>query len=529
MFPKEISMVYLILCLLFSCSHAIEIGFSAGDNGEYVGISDDYQVDEEVEVREEASAGFGASPSISDSRIISGTGDAKIRQSLSGRGGGADYSAASDLDVTGAASLQYESSASISPASCQLSGRTLVIDGQIAQMGLHAHQGEFYGGVSSRIEQGDLRTMQSLSAGSCVDLFQEVDALGDRVQTNAWFSGFSDGVVTQGHIKLDATGDAMFKGYLKSTSVGQYAGQDILIAKGNKVYTEDFRKKGDFEQMISRTSKDGSISGSTRTVDDGQIIQDAIDFADDGDTISIWKGVYEGNISIDKSLLIEGNGSDSTFIDGGAQYRNILVGSADPLAIVTLSKMSIRNGSATFGAGILNYADLSVIDCNITQNVAAGAGGDRVQGSSGYGGGIYNKGRLSLIESSVTANLAQGGNGTGGAAGGDGYGGDAFGGGLFNDADGVISLFDSGIVENTAIGGDGIGSNGYGGDGLGGGIFSQGTISAMTNIDVTGNIAQGGTGNGGSSNIIGSNGYGGDGLGGGIFSQGTISAMTNID
>ena len=46
-------------------------------------------------------------------------------------------------------------------------------------------------------------------------------------------------------------------------------------------------------------------------------IQDAIDAAEDGDTIYVYSGIYYENITVDKTITLQGEDKISTIIDGG--------------------------------------------------------------------------------------------------------------------------------------------------------------------------------------------------------------------
>lgn len=66
----------------------------------------------------------------------------------------------------------------------------------------------------------------------------------------------------------------------------------------------------------------GETSGETIIVaqdgnGDYENIQDAIDNADEGDTIRVYGGIYEENVVVDETLSLMGNGSEETTIDGG--------------------------------------------------------------------------------------------------------------------------------------------------------------------------------------------------------------------
>ncbi len=126
---------------------------------------------------------------------------------------------------------------------------------------------------------------------------------------------------------------------------------------------------------------------------------------------------------------------------------------------------------------------------------------------------------LTVTNSTITLNQAIGG--VGGAAGGTGGAGE--GGGLFNSPAGdsgpaTLSISNSAILANAAEGGAG-GTGGDGGDGLGGGIFNdQGATATVTTSVISANLAQGG--------LAGSGGSVGQGIGGGIYNLGTFSLDT---
>ena len=60
-----------------------------------------------------------------------------------------------------------------------------------------------------------------------------------------------------------------------------------------------------------------AAEGTTHYVNEGESIQDAIDNADEGDTVIVNPGIYdEGRIYVDKSLTLRGSGADATLILG---------------------------------------------------------------------------------------------------------------------------------------------------------------------------------------------------------------------
>jgi len=93
-------------------------------------------------------------------------------------------------------------------------------------------------------------------------------------------------------------------------------------------------------------------AGETITVDDSggadyENIQDAIDAAEDGDTVRVFDGYYEENVVVNKSIDFVGNGSETTTIDAGGN---------DDVVKVTEDWVNISGfkitGSAKYGSGI---------------------------------------------------------------------------------------------------------------------------------------------------------------------------------
>jgi CSLREA domain-containing protein len=102
-------------------------------------------------------------------------------------------------------------------------------------------------------------------------------------------------------------------------------------------------------------------------------------------------------------LIIQGNGAANTIIDGDHNDRVFHVCPAGGCAdSVTFRGVTIRNGSADFGAGVLNLgATLNVQDSTIG---GVGAGNS----ASDEGGGIDNRDGTTTVDgSSVSANRAE--------------------------------------------------------------------------------------------------------------------------
>ena len=245
-------------------------------------------------------------------------------------------------------------------------------------------------------------------------------------------------------------------------------------------------------------------------------------------TITLGEGTYNLDISGRKENLaetgdlnilpraghitIQGQGQDKTILDANSLDRFWKV---HPNAILTLSDLTITGGLA-LGADGADGAD----GANATPNIyldgtkigrPGGKGQNGKLGNPGYGGAIYNAGTLTIIDSNLSQNQAVGGDGGNGGNGGDG------------------SIFDDEFVPPS--GGNG-GNGGKGGDGNGGAIYSSGELS-LIGVTVEGNtVSSGNGGNGGdggeggtstartgASGEVGNGGNGGDLYGESIYNS----------
>jgi len=193
-----------------------------------------------------------------------------------------------------------------------------------------------------------------------------------------------------------------------------------------------------------------------------------------------------GDLDITDTLLLQGAGSASTTIDGGAIARVIHIPGNTTVGI---SGITVQNGlSAASGGGISNAGILdlnnSVISGNITTSASNGGGGiyndsvltldnvtiDNNNASAGVGGGIYNGGASSTLDisSSTISNNSVLNNG----------------GGLFINA-GTVTITDTTISANKNSGAIGIQ--------LGGGIYNHGALNLQRST-ISANEAYSGAG-----------------------------------
>lgn len=97
----------------------------------------------------------------------------------------------------------------------------------------------------------------------------------------------------------------------------------------------------------------------------GTTIQEAIDSADEDDTVYVPSGIYTENLIINKSITLEGQHKDTTTIDGGGIGHVIFVDNTED---VTISGFTIQN-SGSYGV-FLNNSD----NVEINNNIVTGNG-----------------------------------------------------------------------------------------------------------------------------------------------------------
>ena len=197
-------------------------------------------------------------------------------------------------------------------------------------------------------------------------------------------------------------------------------------------------------------------------------IKRAISLAAAGDSILVAAATYKENLSIGFSLRVIGSGASTTIIDGGQTGTVVAISSSS--ALVTLSKLTIRDGfiasgggtTNSSGGGISNRGTLTIDNSTITGNGAHGGN------SVGFGGGIANWGRVTVNNSTLTGNFANGIFGAG------------IGGGIANA--GTATVNNSTLSGNSAVG-------------AGGGILNRGSGNLkINNSTISGNKAPGGGG-----------------------------------
>ena len=192
-----------------------------------------------------------------------------------------------------------------------------------------------------------------------------------------------------------------------------------------------------------------------------------------------------------RNITIDATGK-SVLIDGNHAATVLTIGSS---VNVQVKHLTIQNGAAGVGGGVINYGILDLSNCIIQNNSSTSYGGgirndnlgtltvsnSAISGNStgGGGGGIDNSGKLVLIGSILSGNRTRG-----------------FGGGISNS--GTLTLSESTFSGNSAASGGALSNNGaasvtnstISGNTAdnGGGLFSMGTLK-LVNSTLSGNSA----------------------------------------
>ncbi|MBT9314310.1 CHAT domain-containing protein [Leptothoe spongobia] len=152
---------------------------------------------------------------------------------------------------------------------------------------------------------------------------------------------------------------------------------------------------------------EGKLSGTATTVNVGAngSIQNGIDAVAEGGNVNLAATTYrEGNtITLDRSLILRGQGQDSTLISGDA--NNDGKGNHQVLSIsnsgdnINLTNLTIQDGlSSSDGAGLSNDGkNTTISDVTFSNN--------QVTGTSQDGGAIHNRGSLSISNAVFDNNL----------------------------------------------------------------------------------------------------------------------------
>ena len=107
-------------------------------------------------------------------------------------------------------------------------------------------------------------------------------------------------------------------------------------------------------------------------------IQDAVDNASDGDTVFVFKGIYNESVYISKSIIVLGEDKYNTVIDGQFKIPGVVKFLANSIYFSGFSIIHSRSWANDFGMSISSY---NVVVNNIISENHGGWGGIKVDGS----------------------------------------------------------------------------------------------------------------------------------------------------
>lgn len=192
----------------------------------------------------------------------------------------------------------------------------------------------------------------------------------------------------------------------------------------------------------------------------------------------VYSGTYTENLTISSAVTLEGVGAAPVIVDGRGAGSVTTISNG----IVVLQNLTLRNGRAATGAGVLNHAPLTLRHMRIEGNTASA--------KVGQGGGVYNDGNsLVMIDTIITGNHATT-DGIGTMSG-------ASGAGLYSASGGVIitgGSIDNNDIQITEV--SGVMATGAGVAVADGTLLLNGTMITSNSIDVDGHPGSG-TGSGG--------------------------------
>jgi cysteine-rich repeat protein len=112
-------------------------------------------------------------------------------------------------------------------------------------------------------------------------------------------------------------------------------------------------------------------------------------------TVYVYSGTYNERPTIARAVIVLGVGAAAVILDGQGKDSTVTVSAG----VVTLQNLTIRNGRAAKGGGIINHASLTLRATRVESSTASAL--------VGQGGGVYNdSGSLTLDGATISGNHA---------------------------------------------------------------------------------------------------------------------------
>jgi hypothetical protein len=209
-------------------------------------------------------------------------------------------------------------------------------------------------------------------------------------------------------------------------------------------------------------------------------LRQAIASAAAGDTISLAPpapaGPYvlgQGALDIEKNLTIVGVGARSSVLAQAMSPANVLTIGQSATASVTVSGVTITDGSGRSGGGVY-VGSLGTLALDAVSVIGNNGVPDPVNQQGSFGGGIESLGTLTVTNSTIANNTVT-------SVAGNGGNGGAVGGGIFVGS-GTASIANTTIAGNRAV------HPASTSTASGGGIATQGPLT-LANVTLAGNTA----------------------------------------
>jgi PGF-pre-PGF domain-containing protein len=189
---------------------------------------------------------------------------------------------------------------------------------------------------------------------------------------------------------FDCNQSSLFDDFNTSTGEGSW---DIGFSDAGTYYVE-FNVSDGYDSVASQVMNITITNVPTMRVGSGSgydysSIQEAINDADDGDTIIVTDGIYNENVVVNKSVILRSeNGSGSTIVnasDSSDHVFNVIVSN------VTIDGFNVTGVNAINKAGIyLSYSD----NCTVRNNIV----------NTNYDGIVLVNSNYNLLTSNVASN-----------------------------------------------------------------------------------------------------------------------------
>lgn len=144
----------LVLCFLSPFTGAVTISYTADSGGESVSISENYDVDNTVTVKESTDISFG-NLQVDQKRTVEGTGNADLKQTITCKSeAGTGYSVENDIQFNGTIDAETHTAAT---ADTLHADQSVSATGD-AELHLEGEEGDNKAGHYASVERGTLNS-----------------------------------------------------------------------------------------------------------------------------------------------------------------------------------------------------------------------------------------------------------------------------------------------------------------------------------------------------------------------------------